>query len=345
MTILQYQTIISLIRSFLMKKLFSALLLAGVLMVFGCSKGSDDGTITLKLGHHLTEQDSNNYLATKFKEYLEEATAGKVKVDIYPNGQLGGQLELLESLKLGSIDMSISDTGLLANYEKSIGILDMPYVFDGVEHAKKVLSSEIGDALKAKVTATSGIRPLTLEAVAVRDTFLKDKMVKTLADMKGVKVRTPNAPSIIATFNALGANPTAIPSGEAYTAIQTDVVDGMEGNPEFLSSIKIYEVAHNWFETEHIMTCTALNISDKVYNGLPADVQAAIDESAKKALVDFYAFSAKATAEKRKFLEEAGVKFYPVEKDDFVKAVEPMVKKFVVENNIVDIYESIEAAK
>lgn len=337
-----------------MKKFLSVLLVIVLsLALVACGGGDtpaeEGGTeaevITLRLAHHLPETDSNNQLALKFKENLEAKTDGQVVVEIYPNGQLGGQLDLLEALKLGTVEMSMSDTGLLANYEASIGILDMPYVFDSVEHAKAVMSGEIGQQLKDKVAATSGIRPITLEGVAFRNTFLKDVMIESLEDFKGIKVRTPNAPSIIATFDALGANPTAIPSGEAYTAIQTGVVNGMEGNPEFLSSIKIHEVANNWFETQHIMTCTALNISDKVYSELPEDIQTAINESAEEALDYFYEFAGNADSEKRAFLEEQGVNFYTLDKASFREAVAPMVEEFVAEKGIEDIYQAIKDAR
>lgn len=297
--------------------------------------------MTLRLAHHLPEPDGNNQLAVKFAELVSQKSNGEVEIDIYPNGQLGGQKELLEALIIGTVDMSISDTGLLANYEKSIGILDMPYVFKDRDHARKAMSGEVGTALKEKVVATSGIRPLTLEAVAFRNTFLAKKEIYSLEDFKGVKVRTPEAPSIIETFKALGANPTAIPSGEAYTAIQTGVVDGMEGNPEFLTSIKIYEVANNWIETQHTMTCTALNISEKVFQGLPANVQNILVEASEEALDYFYEYTEEVDAKSRDLLKEQGVQFFDMDKAPLEKAVAPMVEAFVKENGITDLYELI----
>lgn len=335
-----------------MKKIVSILLIA--ILAFSlaaCGGGETDvddqsqEVITLRLAHHLPETDSNNQLALKFKENLEAKTDGAVIVEIYPNGQLGGQLELLEALKIGTVDMSMSDTGLLANYEASVGIFDMPYVFNSIEHAKTVLSGDIGQYFKDKVADTSGIRPITLEAVAFRNTFLKDVMIESIEDLKGIKVRTPNAPSIIATFEALGANPTAIPSGEAYTAIQTGVVNGMEGNPEFLSSIKIYEVANNWFETQHIMTCTALNISQSVYDNLPEEIQNAIMESASEALDHFYEYAGNADTEKRAFLKEEGVNFYTLDKGPLTAAVAPLVEDFVIEQGIEEMYQQIQDAR
>lgn len=336
-----------------MKKFLSVLLIL-VLSFSLAACGNNQATneseeqqevITLRLAHHLPETDSNNQLALKFKENLEAKTNGQVVVEIYPNGQLGGQLELLEALKLGTVEMSMADTGLLSNYEPSIGILDMPYVFDSIEHAKTIMSGEIGQYFKDKVAEISGIRPITLEAVAFRNTFLKDVMIESLEDFKGVKVRTPNAPSIIATFEALGANPTAIPSGEAYTAIQTGVVNGMEGNPEFLSSIKIYEVANNWFETQHIMTCTSLNISEVIYAELPEDIQNAINEAAAEALDYFYEFAGNADSEKRAFLAEQGVNFFTLDKEPLRAAVAPLVEEFVAEQGIEDIYQQIQDAR
>jgi TRAP-type transport system periplasmic protein len=301
--------------------------------------------ITLKLAHHLTPDHCLNVQAQKFAEILSKKTNGRVKIDIYPNGQLGGQRDLLEAMKIGTMDMSISDTGLLANYDISAGILDLPYIFKDTQHVKKSMAGPAGQMIKDKILKSSGIRPLTIVGVAFRGTLLSKKTINSIEDFKGVKVRTPESPVLVQTFKSFGANPTPIPSGEAYTAIQTGVVDGMEGNPEFLNSIKIYEVAKLWTETEHNMTCDSLNISEKVLKGLPEDIQKAIIESANESVDFFYDYSGKIDETNRKDLASKGVTFNKINLEPYKKATFPMIEKFIKDNNAQELYDLIKKAQ
>ena len=123
-----------------------SLLMVGALLT-GCGQqGSSDQTSSeggateprvLKLSHHCTEGDSNDILFNKFAELVKEKTNGEIEIDIYANGQLYGQKDALEGLKLGTLDMAMSDTALWANYDSACGILDMPYIFKSREHATR----------------------------------------------------------------------------------------------------------------------------------------------------------------------------------------------------------------
>lgn len=331
-------------------------ILVGIVMVSlifaGCgrpqqaeNKKEDNKTITLRLAHHLTPDHSLNKQAEKFAELLAKKTNGKVKVDIYPNGQLGGQRDLLEAMKIGTMDMSIADTGLLANYDLSAGILDLPYIFKDTQHVRKAMAGEAGKIIQEKILKASGIRSLTIVGVAFRGTILSKKTINSIDDFKGVKVRTPESPVLVQYFKAIGANPTPIPSGEAYTAIQTGVVDGMEGTPEFLNSIKISEVAKKQYETNHNMNCDSLNISEKVFKNLPQDVQKALLEAADESIGYFYEISTKIDETNRKDLTAKGVVYNKIDLEPYKKATAPMIEKFVKDNNAQALLEAIKKAQ
>ena len=309
------------------------------------TKKDDTKVITLRLAHHLTPDHSLNKQAEKFAELLSKKTNGKVKVDIYPNGQLGGQRDLLESMKIGTMDMSIADTGLLANYDLAAGILDLPYIFKDTQHVRKAMAGEAGKILRDKILKASNIRSLTIVGVAFRGTILAKKDINSIEDFKGVKVRTPESPVLVQYFKAIGANPTPIPSGEAYTAIQTGVVDGMEGTPEFLNSIKISEVAKKQYETNHNMNCDSLNISEKVFTGLSADIQKAILEAADESIGYFYEISTKIDETNRKDLTAKGVVYTKLDLAPYMKATAPMVEKFVKDNNAQALLDAIKKAQ
>ena len=246
-------------------------------------------------------------------------------------------------MKAGTLDMTIIDTGTLANYNPAAGILDMPYLFSTKEQAIETVSGDIGKDFMDMVTETTGIRPISLQTIAFRSTLLKDTVIETLDDFKGVKVRIPENPSIEACFSALGATPVAIPSGEAYTAVQTGVTNGLEGNIEYIAQMKFYEVANVFNLTEHVMTFTAFCMSDAVYQSLTAEQQTAIDEAAAEAMDYFYDLYEDIEADAKQAMVDAGVSFVEIDKAPLIEACAPALEEFVAENGLEDMYSAIQA--
>ena len=193
------------------------------------------------------------------------------------------------------------------------------------------------------VTESTGIRPISIQTIAFRNTLLKDKTIDSLADFQGVKVRIPENPSIEACFSALGATPVAIPSGEAYTSVQTGVTDGLEGNCEYIAQQKFYEVANTCSLTEHVMTFTAFCVSDSVYKSLSAEQQTAINESAAEAMEFFYDLYEEIDANAIKTMEDGGVTFRELDKTPLMAACAPALEKFVSDNGLEDMYAAIQA--
>ena len=308
--------------------------------------GGDAGveTRTLKLSHHCTEGDSNDILFNKFAELVKEKTNGEIEIDIYANGQLYGQKEALEALKLGTLDMGMSDTALWANYDPACAILDMPYMFKSREHAIKVASSDIIDPIKERLVSSAGIRPILVECLNFRNSFVKDMAIDSYEDFKGLKMRTPEAPMTIAAFEAIGANPIVIPSGEAYTAVQTGVADGLEGHAEYMVLQKFYEVAKNYVQTQHVMTFTALNMSEQVDQSLTDSQKAAFDEAAAEALEYFYDYTNDLFDKMYTELENQGVTITDLDRTPFEEACAPFIQNFVDENGLQEVYDAIQAA-
>ena len=336
-----------------MKKLFALLLaLAMTLSLAACGGKKDEAPASsdkpateapaekkvLRLSTHLSIDHSTMQMAQKFKELLVEKSGGTLDVEFYTDGQLGSQTENCESLKAGTVDMTIIDTGTLANYNPAAGILDMPYLFASKEQAIEAVSGDVGKDYMNMVTETTGIHPISLQAIAFRSTLLKDKTINSLADFKGVKVRIPENPSIEACFSALGATPVAIPSGEAYTAVQTGVTNGLEGNMEYISQMKFYEVANVYNLTEHVMTFTAFCMSDSVYQSLTAEQQTAVDEAAAEAMDFFYDLYLDIEANAKQAMA-----FNEIDKAPLIAACAPALEKFVADNGLEEMYAAIQA--
>ena len=336
-----------------MEKKAKILLLAGLALcvaTLGFAGGKKEeakssGPISIKIAHHLPADHSLNKHAIKFVELIGQKSNGKIKADIYPNGQLGGQKDLLEALRMGTMDMTYVDTGILANYDMKIGILDLPYVFKNPEHVRKAMAGEAGAMLKDSVLKASGIRMLSIVNSGVRHTLMAKKQIKTIADMKGAKIRTPQAPVMVDTFKAFGANPTAMAFAEVYTAVQTGVIDGLEGIPEFLDQNKMYEVAKMWTETAHNTTCNALCISEKVLQKYPKDIQDVILSSVDESVNYFYTVVSSVDAEHRKHMADNGVQFLTVDLAPYKAAVAPMVEKFIADNKAEALYKLIKSAE
>nr|WP_325204623.1 TRAP transporter substrate-binding protein [uncultured Oscillibacter sp.] len=304
---------------------------------------SSGGAKVLRLSTHLSGDHSTMQMAEKFKEILKEKSGGSLDVEFYTDGQLGGQTENCESLKAGTVDMTIIDTGTLANYNPKAGILDMPYLFASKDQAIAVVSGDVGQEFMDMVTESTGIRPISIQTIAFRNTLLKDKAMDSLADFQGVKVRIPENPSIEACFSALGATPVAIPSGEAYTSVQTGVTDGLEGNCEYIAQQKFYEVANTCSLTEHVMTFTAFCVSDAVYQSLTAEQQTAVNESAVEAMEFFYELYEEIDSNAIQVMKDGGVTFHELDKEPLMAACAPALEKFVSDNGLGDMYAAIQA--
>jgi len=315
----------------------------------GQQASSEFEPYTLKFGHHLAEDHILHKQVQKFAEILAEKTGGQVKVDIYPAGQLGQQKDLLEGLQLGTVDMTLVDTGVFANFYEPLAILDAPYLFDSVDQSVKALAGELGTKLKDGVYEKTGIRVLSFEPAAYRITVLVEDAVKdpnsfTLQDFKGLKIRTLDSPSVIKTFERFGAQPVSIPSGEVYTALQTHVVQGVESNPEFLRSIKIYEVSKYLVDTKHVLVHQAIGISDKTWNKLPENTRNAIQEAMDEATDWHNSVSKDADLNARDALKQAGMVFIEPDLQPFKEAAFPYTEQFVQEKGLQDLYELIKKA-
>lgn len=326
-----------------MKKRVIAMLLALVMVLSMSVWAAADDTKVLNLSTHLAIDHSTMQMAQKFKELLVEKSGGSLDVEFYTDGQLGGQTENCESLINGTVDMTIIDTGTLANYNPAAGLLDMPYLFSSKEQAIEAVSGEVGQQFMDMVTETTGIRPISIQTIAFRNTLLKDKVITSLDDFKGVKVRIPENPSIEACFSALGATPVAIPSGEAYTSVQTGVTDGLEGNVEYINQMKFYEVANQLTKTEHVMTFTAFCISDAVYQSLTEEQQTAINEAAAEAMDYFYELYETIDQTAIDNMTANGVTFNEIDKAPLIEACAPALQSFIEENDLQDTYDAIQA--
>jgi tripartite ATP-independent transporter DctP family solute receptor len=222
----------------------------------------------IKLAHVDPEDvfSSKKGAATRaFKDIVEAETGGEVKVNLFPAGQLGAERELIEATKLGTIQMCMV-SGAVAGYFKPAMVLDTPYLFSAPAVAWKVLDGPFGKELSEALLKETGLRNLAYGETGFRNFTNSKHVVKSPADLKGLKIRVMETPLYITMIKALGASPTPMAWTEVYTSMQQGVIDGHENPAGVILSFKIYEVQKYLTLDAHTYGTDFLLINDKFFN-------------------------------------------------------------------------------
>lgn len=265
-----------------MKRIF---LLLGLIAAFALAMPAQGAArkYTLKFNTVAGPQQPQVKALYVFAEELSRLSNGNIKVEIFHSGQLGNQQTQTIGVMRGTLDMTFTDPNSLAQFDPALGIFGAAYLFRDIEHMKKVMYGPIGREYFDRLAARRGLRPLGVWYLGTRQLNLRDKAVRTPQDMKGVKLRMPNAPQWIAMGRALGANPTPLGFGEVYLALKTGVVDGQDNPLPTDEAQKFYEVTKYIILTNHQMGMLWPTINEKLWQEMPAEYRQAILDALEKA--------------------------------------------------------------
>jgi len=236
------------------------------------------GTIELKLAHvdpADTWTSRKGGGSTLFKQIIETETRGAVEVQVFPAGQLGGEREMTEAVKLGSIQMTMV-SGALANFYKEYQVLDIPYLFSSPPVAWKVLDGWFGKEMAEDCLKKTGMRVLGFGEAGYRNFTNSVRPIRTPADFKGLKIRVMESPVYMTLVKSLGAAPTPIAWTETYTALQQKVADGQENPISTIKYAKLNEVQKYLTLDGHTYGIDFILINEKFYQSLPKDIQKTI---------------------------------------------------------------------
>lgn len=297
-------------------------------------------TITLKAAHSAATDEPYHIGLMDFAKRLETATAGKVKVNVFPQNQLGNERELIEGLPLGLVDLACPANAVLTNFIPDLVTLDLPFLFGDQAHLEKAMNGPVMDVI-GEAARKRGYRVLGLYTAGVRHIMTK-KQVNTLADLKGLKIRTMQNPAHVEAFKAMGANPTPLAYGELYGALQSGVVDGAEAANTNYHAQKFFEVAPNWAMVSWTVLISPLIMSETKYRGLPADVQAALLKAGRESAVVERAVYAKSDQERLESLKKAGVKITQPDLSAFRTSASAVYGQFVKTDTQKKILEAIQ---
>lgn len=240
------------------------------------------GTKVIRLAHHVSLQSEQHKAAENFAALVQRFSNGALSVRVLPAAQAGGQREAIESVSLGALEMAYGESGLYANNSPRFSVLGLPYMYRDLAHWASIVDGPIGTGLAGELQKSAGLRIMNWMIGGYRDTFTRTRPIRRPEDFAGMKLRLPEAPAFVRSFRALGAIPTPIPAPEIYSALQTGVVDAMEGTNELAFTFKIFEVTKYMSRTRHMILDGSFAMNQKFYNSLPKDQQAALDRAARE---------------------------------------------------------------
>ena len=246
-----------------------------------CSTPILAADITLKLGHLANEENSWHKGALKFAEEVKALTNGKVEVKVFPNDSLGKEMDLVNGMQLGTADMTITGESL-QNWAPKAALLAIPYAFKNIEAMDKAVNGPLGEEIKKEIQEKVKVIPLAYFARGARY-LTTNKPIKTVDDVKGLKMRVPNVPVFVQFWRGVGAQPTPMAFGEVFTSLQTGVIEAQENPLALIKSASFFEVQKFVNRTEHVRSWIYLAIGEKSFNKLNAEQKQAVQEAAKRA--------------------------------------------------------------
>lgn len=238
--------------------------------------------IVMRLANISPVGDERDQSLVKFAELVDQKTNGKVQVKVNSGGVLGSWRDTIEGLEPGIVQIVSESIGTLEPYSKTASIDAYPYLYDGIEQYNKVMNGPIGEELLTTVGDEGGFVIMGPSYRGAR-IMTTTKKIEKVEDLKGLKLRAPNLSMYIKTWQYLGASPTPMDSAEIYTGIQQGTVDGQENPLLYSYANAFYDVTKYVEITNHVYSTDVFIFNKEYFNSLPADIQAALRESAKEA--------------------------------------------------------------
>lgn len=276
--------------------------------------------ITLQIACSASESSPGAVTAFKVAELIEAKSGGSIKVDVYPNAQLGGDRELIESTQAGSLAMTTLTTAPMVSFIPELAVFDMPVALTDLDVAYEVVNGEFGDLIKQKYD-DAGFKLLMI----VPDSFRimsSNVDVKKFEDFKGIDIRTMENKYHMAFWKNLGANPTPLAFGELYIALQQGLVKAQENPYATITASKLYEQQKYIVNTNHIMFLSTTVMNKDIYDGLSAEHKAVIDESFAEAADFAFAEGSRQAGVALQTLKDAGLEIIDLSDEEYAKVQE-----------------------
>jgi tripartite ATP-independent periplasmic transporter solute receptor, DctP family len=332
--------------------LLVAILMVASFVLSGCggsgankSAADSQKKAKLRLGWVVAYQEDHPYTvaAETFAKIVKAKTNGRIEFDLFPGGQLGGDRDMFEAIQLGTLDAGVISAPVVSAFTKVLVGTDMPYIFNNdYDLMYKAEAGEPGKKLLKRLEQETKVKALAFTYQPFRH-FHTTKEIKSLADMKGLKIRAMQSPIHIDIFKALGANPTPIPYTEVYTSMQTGTIDGFESDVIGSYASKFYDVTKHITISGHFNNAIILVMSPKTWDKLSPEDQKIMQEAADEAAKASLDITKTADAKYMQIMKDKGVQVNTVDLKEFVEAEKGVIAKYSQE--IPEVKEFVEAVQ
>ncbi|WP_106475690.1 TRAP transporter substrate-binding protein [Phytohalomonas tamaricis] len=330
-----------LLKPLLLKSLATACA-AAALTLTGTTAAQAMDRVTLRLAHELNQDHVVAQAYTHLAEEVKQLSDGKMRIQIFPNGQMGSTRETVELMQNGALDMSHASASVLESFADIYSVFNLPYLFNDQAHFNKVVFGDIGQNIMAS-TKDKGFVAIGAYVAGTRS-FYANKPIKSPADLKGMKIRVQPSPTTLAMIKMMGGSPTPVPFSEVYSALQQGVVDGAENNVPSWVQTRHLELAKYFSEDEHTSVPDFLTISNTSWNKLSKEQQDVLMKAVKDSETYQQELWDKIDAESREKAKQAGGVFVEVDKAPFREAVKPLYEEYSQNPEHAKLLDQIKAA-
>ena len=261
---------------------------------------------------------------------LSKLTGGKLTIKVFNNSALGSEKDTIEQTKIGALAMTRVNISPMNNICPTTVVPTLPFLFHSKEHMRKTLDGPIGDEI-LKSCEAQGFIGLAFYDSGARSMYTVKKPIKTVADMKGLKIRVQQSDLWVSVMEAMGANATPMPFGEVYTALKTGLVDGAENNIPSYESTRHFEVAKFYSKTEHSMAPEILLFSKKIWDGLSESDRKAIRQAAKESVPHMRKLWDEREDKSLATVKAGAAQIIDVNKKTFEGVMKPVYDKFITD--------------
>ncbi|MDR5876525.1 TRAP transporter substrate-binding protein [Halomonas sp. CUBES01] len=295
----------------------------------------DHGSHTLRMGIGLSENSPQYISSQYFGKILEQRTDGRITVNVFPNSQLGDDVQMLEMLQTGTLDMTYPSSSAATSYVEELAVFDLPFLLPSREAAIEVLQSDVALEL-LEGFEDSGLKPLAFSENGYRQLSNSARPVETPEDVagldvRGLSVRTMENPVHLDIWETLGANPTPMAFGELFSAMEQGVVDGQENPWSTILTSNFHEVQDYGTETRHVYTPFIMMLSERTWDSMAPEYQEVVMEAARQSAEYEIQLSAEYDEWSREQLEERGMQITRLNDEQlaaFQEAVQPVYEKW-----------------
>ena len=254
-------------------------------LLAACRSRTTTGPIILRLSHSMASGTTALHVfADKFREIVEQTTAGAVKIRLFPSGTLGQEREVVQQLQEGLVDFMISGTAIWGSVAPKLQVFDFPFMWRDWNHVHTVVDGPIGQQAADYLASSVRMRPFAWgDSFGFRQVITRSRDITEPGQLAGLKIRTIQSPIYVKAVELMGASPTPMAFGEVYTSLQTGVIDGYEHDASTTLQQRFYEIAHYMARTRHIAGILGLWTSTETMAVLPADIRAQLERAAQLA--------------------------------------------------------------